>query len=116
MKRAKKKVATKAKSAAKKVVKAKSVKKTAKKASPVAKPAVNKGNGRANADGTVSWNFKLLSHHMLDGFGGMGEGMSVQIAPDGQPALKEVKQIPIDLDHIEKNGKDLKARFNEIFQ
>ena len=84
MKRAKKKVATKAKSAAKKVVKAKSVKKTAKKASAVKKPAVNKGNGRANSDGTVSWNFKLLSHHMLDGFGGMGEGMSVQIAPDGR--------------------------------
>jgi iron(III) transport system substrate-binding protein len=36
--------------------------------------------------------------------------------PDGQPALREVKQIPIDLDHIEKNAKDMKARFNEIFQ
>jgi len=36
--------------------------------------------------------------------------------PDGQPGLKEVRQIPIDLDHIEKNAKDLKARFNEIFQ
>src|SRR6202040_4055332 len=32
----------------------------------------------------VVWNFKLLAHHMLDGFGGMGEGMSVQIAPDGR--------------------------------
>ena len=37
-------------------------------------------------------------------------------APAGQPSLKEVKFIPIDLDHIEKNAKDLKARFNEIFQ
>lgn len=36
--------------------------------------------------------------------------------PAGQPALKEVKHIPIDLDHIEKNAKDLKAQFNEIFQ
>jgi hypothetical protein len=33
---------------------------------------------------TVAWNFKLLSHHTLDGFGGMGEGMAVQIAKDGR--------------------------------
>src|SRR6185437_12765526 len=32
----------------------------------------------------VVWNFKLLAHDMLAGFGGMGEGMSVQIAPDGR--------------------------------
>ena len=32
----------------------------------------------------VCWNFKLLAQHELDGFGGMGEGMSVQIAPDGR--------------------------------
>src|SRR5215217_9604916 len=32
----------------------------------------------------VAWNFKLLAQHELDGFGGMGEGMSVQIAPDGR--------------------------------
>jgi hypothetical protein len=33
------------------------------------------------------WNFRLLAHHMLDGFGGMGEGMSIQIAPDGRRIL-----------------------------
>jgi hypothetical protein len=32
-------------------------------------------------------NFKLLAHHTLDGFGGMGEGMSIQIAPDGRRIL-----------------------------
>jgi hypothetical protein len=32
----------------------------------------------------VAWNFNLLAHHELGGFGGMGEGMSVQIAPDGR--------------------------------
>ena len=37
-------------------------------------------------------------------------------APQGQPSLKEVKFIPIALDHIEKNARDLKARFNEVFQ
>src|SRR3974390_3832056 len=32
----------------------------------------------------VVWNFKLLAHDMLGGFGGRGEGMSVQIASDGR--------------------------------
>lgn len=36
--------------------------------------------------------------------------------PRGQPSLKEVKFIPIDVDYIEKNAKELKAKFNEIFQ
>ena len=36
--------------------------------------------------------------------------------PAGQPALKDVKVIPIDIDHIEKNAKKLKDTFNEIFQ
>jgi hypothetical protein len=35
-------------------------------------------------DESICWNFKLLGHHDLQGFGGMGEGMSVQIAPDGR--------------------------------
>ena len=78
MKRAKKSVAKK-KSAKKKVVKAKAAKRSA-----VKKPAIAKKPGQPGADGTVTWNFKLLSHNLLDGFGGMGEGMSVQIAPDGR--------------------------------
>src|SRR6195256_2711693 len=44
----------------------------------------------AAAKGTyepVTKNFKLLAHHGLDGFGGMGEGMSIQIAPDGRRIL-----------------------------
>src|SRR5579871_2746229 len=32
----------------------------------------------------VAWNFKLLAQHELDGFGGMGEGMSMQVAKDGR--------------------------------
>ena len=32
----------------------------------------------------VAWNFKLLSQNDLGGFGGMGEGMAVQIAKDGR--------------------------------
>jgi iron(III) transport system substrate-binding protein len=35
--------------------------------------------------------------------------------PRGQPALNAVKSIPIDLDYIEKNAKQLKTKFSEIF-
>ena len=33
---------------------------------------------------SVCWNFKLLAHHELGGFGGMGEGMAIQVAKDGR--------------------------------
>ncbi|MEA2872125.1 MAG: hypothetical protein QOH67_2101, partial [Hyphomicrobiales bacterium] len=36
-----------------------------------------------NMSDQIEWNFKLLAHHELAGFGGMGEGMSIQIAKDG---------------------------------
>src|SRR5215470_20278407 len=36
---------------------------------------------------SVCWNFKLLAHHELAGFGGMGEGMAVQVAKDGRRML-----------------------------
>jgi hypothetical protein len=39
------------------------------------------------ASESITWNFKLLGHHELAGFGGMGEGMSIQIAPDGRRIL-----------------------------
>jgi hypothetical protein len=35
----------------------------------------------------VAWNFKLIAQHELQGFGGMGEGMSIQIALDGRRIL-----------------------------
>jgi hypothetical protein len=37
-----------------------------------------------SAPQSVCWNFKLLAHHELGGFGGMGEGMAVQVAKDGR--------------------------------
>jgi hypothetical protein len=40
----------------------------------------------SNAE-SVCWNFKLLAQHELGGFGGMGEGMAVQIAKDGRRIL-----------------------------
>ena len=39
------------------------------------------------APDAVARNFKLLAHHTLGGFGGMGEGMSIQMAPDGRRIL-----------------------------
>jgi hypothetical protein len=35
-------------------------------------------------DQTLSLNMKLLSHHELEGFGGIGEGMAMQLAKDGR--------------------------------
>src|ERR1700674_1003999 len=40
-----------------------------------------------SASESVCWNFKLLAHHELGGFGGMGEGMAVQAAKDGRPII-----------------------------
>jgi hypothetical protein len=36
---------------------------------------------------TLALNMKLLSHHELEGFGGMGEGTNMQLAPDGRRIL-----------------------------
>src|ERR1700730_10533343 len=36
---------------------------------------------------TAIWNFRQLAHPELDGFGGIGEGMSIQIAKDGRRIL-----------------------------
>src|SRR5262250_310349 len=35
----------------------------------------------------TTWNFKLLAQNDLGGFGGMGEGMSMQLAKDGRRIL-----------------------------
>ncbi len=36
--------------------------------------------------------------------------------PPGNPALGQIKLMPIDYEFVEKEGKNLKNRFNEIFQ
>ena len=40
-----------------------------------------------SASETVAWNFKLLANDVLAGFGGMGEGMAIQLAKDGRRIL-----------------------------
>ena len=41
----------------------------------------------ARADQTLSYNMKLLAHHELAGFGGLGEGMAMQQTSDGRRIL-----------------------------
>ena len=43
---------------------------------------------------TAIWNFRQLAHHELDGFGGIGEGMSIQIAKDGRRILWLAHEAP----------------------
>src|SRR5258708_36345215 len=42
--------------------------------------------GRQMTD-TAIWTFRQLAHHELDGFGGIGEGTSIQIAEDARRIL-----------------------------
>ena len=46
--------------------------------------SVREGTPLASNTESVCWNFKQLAHTDLGGFGGMGEGMAVQMAKDGR--------------------------------
>ena len=81
MKVGRKKVAKKtAKQAAKKPAKTAAPKKAAAKKS-VPKQAVAAKSPISSSGGPITWNFKLIAHHLLDGFGGMGEGEFVTRLP-----------------------------------
>jgi hypothetical protein len=41
----------------------------------------------ARADQALALNMRLVAHHALDGFGGLGEGMAMQLAKDGRRIL-----------------------------
>lgn len=45
------------------------------------------GGAGARADQTLSLNMRLLAHHELEGFGGMGEGMAMQATRDKRRIL-----------------------------
>src|SRR5258707_339497 len=47
---------------------------------------MNEETQMASAE-SVCWNFKLVAQHELDGFGGLGECMAIQIAKDGRRIL-----------------------------
>src|SRR5256885_2456327 len=42
---------------------------------------------RSRPDQALSLNMRLLAHHELQGFGGIGEGMAMQLARDGRRIL-----------------------------
>src|SRR5438105_9716008 len=42
---------------------------------------------RSRPDQALSLNMRLLAHHDLQGFGGIGEGMAMQLAKDGRRIL-----------------------------
>src|SRR5260221_4228924 len=60
---------------------------TAKKAPKAAPKHAASAKTPLSNGGPITWNFKLIAHHLLDGFGGMGEGMSIPIARDGRRNL-----------------------------
>ena len=49
--------------------------------------ATSNSDLQSRADRPMSLNMTLLSQHELDGYGGMGEGMSMQRAKDGRRIL-----------------------------
>jgi hypothetical protein len=50
-------------------------------------PMLNAPQSASRADQTLSLNMKLLAHHELAGFGGLGEGMGMQLTSDGRRIL-----------------------------
>src|SRR5258708_30648213 len=58
---------------------------TAKKAPKAAPKRAASAKTPLSNGGPITWDFKLIAHHLLDGFGGMGEGMSIQIARGRRP-------------------------------
>jgi iron(III) transport system substrate-binding protein len=78
--------------------------------------AIIKGSSHPNAA-------KALAEFMISDtvqklFPGEGiyAGRSDVEPPPGNPPLSQIKLMPVDYDYIEKESKNLKNRFNEIFQ
>ena len=47
----------------------------------------------SQASQTLAFNMKLLAQHEMEGFGGMGEGINMQIAKDGRRAAALAKRL-----------------------
>ena len=50
-------------------------------------PSLHSPSPAGRADQTLAHNMTLLAHHELAGFGGLGEGMGLQLLPDGRRIL-----------------------------
>ena len=78
--------------------------------------AIVKGSPNPNAG-------KLLAEFMLSDAAqklfpesGGYAGRADLPAPEGSPAVKDLKVLPVDYDYIEKESARIKRRFNEVFQ
>ena len=78
--------------------------------------AIVKGSPNPNAG-------KLLAEFMLSDTAqklfpesGGYAGRADLPAPEGSPAVKDLKVLPVDYDYIEKESARIKRRFNEVFQ
>ena len=55
----------------------------------------------------MAWNFRLVAQHELGGFGGMGEGMSIQLAQDGRRIMWLAHEsAPEELHRRRRHGSD----------
>src|SRR5262245_30792832 len=78
--------------------------------------AVIKGARNPNAAKLFAQFMISLAAQKMIAEGGIHAARIDVAPPPGQPALSEVKFLPVDLDLIEERGRELKTRFAEIFQ
>ena len=73
---------------------------------------MNDKSSPTGAAESVTWNFKLLAQNDLGGFGGMGEGMAVQIAKDFKEQPDKVTEVIYSF-FTDKGYKMSKATFKK---
>ena len=61
---------------------------------------LNAPQSASRADQTLSLNMKLLAHHELAGFGGLGEGMGMQLTSDGRRILCWRTNLPLKTSRV----------------
>jgi iron(III) transport system substrate-binding protein len=78
--------------------------------------AVIKGASHAAAARMFAQFMISTSAQAMIAEGGIHSSRADVDPPSGQPALNALRHVDIDLDYIEDHGRELKAKFNEIFQ
>jgi hypothetical protein len=78
-------------------------------------PCSNRGATTPLLDLLAQFMVSPVAHQMI-AEGGIHSSRVDMAPPPGQPALGDMKFIPVDLDLIEERSGELKARFAEIFQ
>ena len=66
----------------------------------------------SRAEQELAWNFRLLAHHDLGGFGGLGEGIAIQMARDGRRILWLAHEsAPKNFAAVEEVGENNRRHF-----